>query len=239
MRKLLLCLPILTAFITHAQKGTWNFSVGGGFGWGGPKTTFKKAMIETHFNHKQTGWFGSSKHPRVHPAFQVFVKGGKEVKEQLGFFASGGVTSGSVDGYNQQDYGGSGWFSSSGAHVSVDYKVIQLTAGLEHVLPHSNITIGYGPALSVLTYTNAAHNNEQYQSLVPGLSLSGAVPLFKKRGNFGVALVTGVNLSLPAQLKPLHHYYTKNGAPEQVVFVPGMKATMTQGAIGLALIFRS
>ena len=237
---LLLCLLLLTALFTHAQKGAWNFSVSGGFGWGGPKTTFKKAMIETRFDQTQSGWLGTSKHPRVHPAFSLLAKVGKGVKENTAFFVAGGVTgAGSVDGYNQQEYGGSGWLSPSSARVSVEYKVMQLTAGLEHTLRNSNVIIGYGPSVYILKYTNATYASEKYQSVVAGLNLSCAIPLFRIGSPFGVALVTDMNLALPAQLKPLHHYYTKDGAPAQVAFVHEGKANMTQGMIGLALMFRS
>ena len=239
MKKLLLCLPILIALYTPAQKGTWNLSVGGGFGWGGPKTTFKKAMIETNFDQTQSGWLGKSDFPRVYPAFNLSAKVGRGIKENTAFFVAGGLTSGSVDGLNQQDYGSSGWLGSSATRVNVAYKVMQLTTGLEHTLRHSKVTIGYGPAVYILQYTNANYASEQYQSVVPGINLSGAVPLFRKGSKFGVALITEMNLALPASLKPLHHHYTKDGTSAQVAFVREGKANMTQGNIGLALMFRS
>lgn len=242
MKKLLVLLLLLTAVLfTHAQQSNWAFSIRGGFGWGGPKTTFKTSMIGNGFNQTNSGWLGKSNYPRVHPSFALLVKGGKQVKANTSFFVMGGLTgTGTVEGFTKENYGGTGWIDlSSGTFVEVTYRIMQLTAGLEHRLPNSNLKIGYGPSVYFFNYRNRDDASETYNAVVPGFAVSGTIPLGKERHTIGVALVTEMNLALPAQLQPLHHHYNESGENRKVAFVNKTSATMTQGMIGLAFTLRS
>ena len=248
MRKLLTAATFFFTFSAalQAQTANWFVSFQTGTGWGGPKGSIKKTLIKNSFN--QTSYFnflglsGKIAYPISSSGVPALLKVGKKVKGNKSIYLLGGLTgNGEVSGFRNEGYSDFlGLFGSSvGMHVRINYNVYQLGAGFEHTLPNTKIKLGYGPALYLFNYK---HSNDveggSNNSLVPGASFTGRVPLGKEKRRIGVELVADVNLAPPAKMKTLHYSFNDGTAEKTVALIPQSNVSMVQGMAGIALTFR-
>ena len=247
MRKLFLAAGLFLAVApSFAQNTKWYISVGSGYGWGGPNGSLKNEFEKRGYNQTSTtvilfASFGT-KYPQAYSGVPVTVRGGLQLKENLNLFAIAGTsTSGEVTGYKNTSneiatflgiFGG-----SIGTFVSIDYKVTQVAVGLEHQMKGSRIKLGYAPAAFLMRYHNRhSIHTAKKTAFVPGVALTGRLPLGKEKRTVGVELISGINLGPPATIRE-QIYTADNGIGTKTV-LPATKVNMVHGKAGLALTLR-
>ena len=247
MRKLLLAAGLFFAVApSFAQNTKWYIAVSPGAGWGGPNGSLKKEFEQRGYNQTSTTVilfvsFGT-KYPQASSGVPLTVRGGLQLKPNLNLFAIAGTSSsGEVTGYKNTSneiatflgiFGG-----SIGTFVSIDYKVTQVAVGLEHQMKGSRIKLGYAPAAFLLRYHNIySSNTGKKTAFVPGVALTGRMPLGKDKRTIGVELIADLNLAPPATIK--EQIYTADNGIDTKRVLPATKVNMVHGMVGLALTLR-
>jgi hypothetical protein len=247
MKELLLATLLTTFFTTaFAQPPKWYLSVSSGAGWGGPKGSIKSKFEKTGFNNTSSfniiGIGGSTQYPVVYSGLPLLVRAGKRLKGAKSIFLIAGTSAAAeVSGYKKEG-SFSGFIGGTlGTHIFIRYKVMQVTAGMEHTMPKSRLKLGYAPSAFLLRYSNVPGGLESKKttSVVPGLALTGRLPLGKEKRRVGVELVADVNVAPSATIKEQYKTMTDdNGSSKEVQVLSATKVSMVHGMAGLALTFR-
>lgn len=247
MRKLLLAAGLFLAVApSFAQNTQWYISFSPGAGWGGPNGSLKKEFEKRGYNQTSTSILlfmsFTSDYPQASSGVPVTVRGGVQLKPNLNLFAIAGTsTSGEVTGYKNTSneiasflgiFGG-----SIGTYISIDYKVTQVALGLEHQMKGNRLKLGYAPAAFLLSYHNIhSASTAKNTAFVPGITLTGRLPLGKEKRTIGTELFADLNLAPPATIKE-QVYVADNGVDTKTV-LPATKVNMVHGMVGVALTIR-
>lgn len=246
MRKLLSAVAFLFFFTSaFSQTPKWYLSVSTGAVWGGPKGAIKSKFENNGFNQTSTfnffGWGGSTNYPIVSSGLPVLFKAGKKIKDNRSVYLMAGTSAAAeVSGF-KNDGTNSGLFGSLGTHVHVRYKVLQVAVGMEYNLRKSRIKLGYAPGVFLLRYSHVPGMDKvkKETAVVPGLALTGRLPLGKEKRRIGMELVADINLAPPATIQ--EQYKTSidgNFNSTEVQVLSPTKVSMVHGMAGLALTYR-
>ena len=236
----------ISAAGAFAQTTDWYVSVSIGPGWGGPQGSLKNKFEKTGFNQtSEFSFFGlgsNTSYPIVYRGVPVLVRAGKKLKGKKSIYVVAGTSAAAeVSGYKREGSFGGVIAGTFGTHINMNYKVTQIAAGLENSMPKSRIKLGYAPGAFLLRYHNTpgVSNPKKTTSVVPGLALTGRLPLGREKNNVGVELVADINLAPPATIKEQYKMVGDNiSGFSTVQALSATKVNMVHGTAGLALTLR-
>lgn len=250
MRKLIFSAVVLFAAVqAFAQPAKWYLSFSPGGGWGGPSGSLKNKFEKLGYNQTSTTVIFflpfESDYPKVEHGVPASLRAGKHLKGNKSIFLVAGTSAaGEVRGYKNTggvSYDFFGIFGgSAGTYISIQHQVTEVAIGLEHRMTNSRLSLGYAPAAFLLRYRNV-HSSDggKKTAFVPGVALTGRLPLGKEKRRIGMELVADLNLAPPATIKEQYDsYLTDNGTSQSKIVLPATKVNMVHGMVGLALTFR-
>jgi hypothetical protein len=234
MKKILLALACFAWVSSFAQKNKWSISVSASPGIGGPKnsivTTMKKQGFDETMSFNFFGLTGVVTNPNSEKAGTYLLRVSVRQKINRSLFFVGGLSNqGTVSGFRSTS--GDSLFPWTLSFPIVDYRVWQLSGGYQFDQKNSWLKFAIAPSLFFYNYGLKFRESDRKTSLVPGINLSGRLPLGKGKRTFGVELFADGNIALKAKMKDLQE--TIHSAP-----LKESKVNMMHATAGLLFTFR-
>lgn len=228
MRKAVFLLVVVNlSMISFGQVGTWNASVSIGYVIGGPSQAIKYKMEKEGYDANVENWLfgGYTQYPKAYkdPAIMARVYYRKSLNTSL-FLEVGQTMNTEVKGYK----GGGGY----GGFAGIKYQVLQLAAGIQRHFNQKPSSIGIAASLNLLQYGGGApYDDVSENKFLPGLLISGRLPMGPQKKLIGLDLVYDLNILPSVEMEPVSSNYFLS-------YETG-KVNMIHGSIGLALAFHA
>lgn len=234
MKKIVFALACFAWVSSFAQKAKWSISLSASPGIGGPKNSIVKTMQKQGFGETMSfnffGLSGEVTNPNSERAGTYLLRASVRQKVNRSLFFIGGLSNqGTVSGYRSTS--DDPQFPWTQSFPIVDYRIWQLSGGYQFDQRNSWLKFAIAPSLFFYNYGLKFKEQDRKTSLVPGINLSGRLPLGKGKRTFGLELFADGNIAPKAKMKELQE--TSHSAP-----LKESKVNMMHATAGLLFTFR-